>query len=116
MTKVTVFDFGKAIAEEQAKQMERLSDSLNALPVSTLADLADVLEDGWPMGTADLISALMRRRDLKVRVAQWVIKDGRCWHNEQGYGYHIGNTKRATSRKDSDRLPEGSTWLEAWIA
>lgn len=49
----------------------------------------------------------MKQMGVKVRVAVWEMRDGRCEHKQ----YNVGSTTRAKIGETGDK-----DWVEAWIA
>ena len=102
-----------ALPEIHKRELVRATASLNRLTVNDLSLLADALEThyakagAFQSATGTLAVAIMKALNVKVRVAEWEVVDGRCEHKR----YTIGSTTRARHGEIGDE-----TWLEAWIA
>ena len=107
------FAVAAAIPKLHADAVERLNALLSRVPVSTIHTLCDAIEkhsNGYPVD----LSAIMKAYGVKLRVALWEVRDGRCFHAEVGERtlYEVGNTKMAEI-KDVDT---DGRWISAWIA
>jgi homogentisate 1,2-dioxygenase len=93
-----------ALPEIQRQQLEKLEPLLKRIPISQLSDAIAAIEKHGEL----TYESLMRVRDVKVRVAEWEMRENRCEHKQ----YAVGNVKRARIGEIGD----SNGWLEAWIA
>lgn len=102
-----------AMPKLKTEAKERVVKALDRLTISDLHLLADSIEQeyanapSFQSANGQLAAAIMKKMDVKVRVAEWHEVDGRCEHKQ----YAIGKTTRARIGNIGD-----PTWIEAWIA
>ena len=106
-----------ALPKLKAEALERASKALQHLTISDLHLLADAIENQYgPNGrtapqfqsaNGGLAASVMKQMGVKVRVAVWEMRDGRCEHKQ----YNVGSTTRAKIGETGDK-----EWVEAWIA
>jgi len=106
-----------ALPKLKAEALERTRAALEHLTISDLHLLADAIENVYgPNGrtapqfqssNGGLAASLMKQMGVRVRLAVWEMRDGRCEHKQ----YAVGTTIRAKIGEIGDK-----EWLEAWIA
>src|SRR3990172_13260975 len=87
-----------ALPNLQKQALDRLLPLLKRQTINDLWLLADALEHNPPHKAGSFQSAngalavsIMTQLGVKVRIAEWEIRDGRCEHKQ----YRVGSTTRA---------------------